>query len=56
MGSPGSWFWVIVTVSVIYPHCPQPHCRQVMQPEFLTMGPAHSGQTRICLLVKVLDG
>jgi len=54
MGSPGSWFWVIVTVSVIYPHRPQPHCRQVTQPEFRISWPAHSGQTRIWLAVNVL--
>ena len=27
-----------------------------MQPEFLAMGPAHSGQTRIWLLTNGLDG
>ena len=27
-----------------------------MQPEFLVMGPAHSGQTRIWLLTNGLDG
>jgi hypothetical protein len=38
---------VIKTYRPTYPHRPHPHCRQVTQPEFLTMGPAHSGQTRI---------
>jgi hypothetical protein len=37
-----------------YPHLPQPHWMQVMQPEVRAMGPAHSGQTRMLLSVSWL--
>jgi hypothetical protein len=39
-----------------HPHFPQPHCRQEMQPELRTTGPAHSGQTRMLLTVNGLVG
>lgn len=37
-----------------HPHFPQPHCRQVKQPELWATGLEHSVQTRIWLLINGL--